>query len=868
MGTDVLSLWAKLGMDSSGFNSGLNLAKSDLSSFGSAMKTGFATVAKVGAAAFTATAGAATAFGVAITKDTASVAAYGDNIDKMSQKMGLSAEAYQEWDAVMQHSGTSIESLQASMKTLANAAETGNKAFETLGFSLEEVKSLSQEELFSQTITKLQEVEDTTTRTYLAGKLLGRGATELGALLNTSAEDTQKMKDTVHELGGVMSDEAVKAAAEYTDSLQDFKTAIGSVKRNLSANFLPSFSKTMQGFTQAISGNIEEGSKLMEDGINGIFETLDKNLTSFEKIAPKMLKIGGTFLSKFSTGIIRKLPEITKAGVEVGLTLGSSLVEQAPEIIQSTVTAMSVLGTELYDNVVTPSWDFIIGELPDLINDGVAGLDFTQAGEFISDNIIKGFNGIADFVDNIDWDVVGTKLAETMNSIDWSGILKAAFDAAVTILANTPELIANFAKSLDGESMAVLVAGVFVPKFIAQLSKDLVAQGGMKTVWSKIIGTSAGAEAAAAGASTAAGAGSAAGLAFATKFMAVAGAAFAGWTIGTIIREQIGEENVDEFLEPAFENIEEGWKTYGDIWDALEKNGEDAYDKLSSDMEALSGKWSMWQDSFNETMDAYKDGFKNVKDTMKPVDDAIYTTGTLFNNLFQRAGEGIFDLKENWKVGATSIKNTFSNKISSMKDDWETGCLDIWSKWDKFVDDWKNKNTDFQVGLTTIKGWFSDLGTKISSLASDASTWGSDLVSAFSDGIEDTFWRVEGALEGFGEKVYDFIHFSEPDKGPLSNFHTFAPDMIDLFAQGIADNAYKAEDAVGTMLDNIKSSFTEDVTPRTIAYGEISSSADTTTEQAIINLNIDGQSMATVLAPLLDVISGKNIMLATRGRQL
>ena len=580
-----------------------------------------------------------------------------------------------------------------------------------------------------------------------------------------------------------------------------------------------------------------------------------------------MLEAGAKLTGNLIAGIAKKSPDIIRQGVKVATTLGSTLAKQAPEIIQSTVTAMSVLGSELYDNVVTPAWDFIIGELPDLINDGVADLDFTKAGEFISDNIIKGFNGIADFVDDIDWDVVGTKLAEAMNSIDWSGILKAAFDAAITILANSPELIASFAKSLDGESMAVLVAGVFVPKFVAQLSKDLVAQGGMKAVWSKIIGTSAGAEAA--GASTAAGAGSAAGLSFATKFMAVAGAAFAGWTIGTIIREKIGEENVDEFLEPAFENIEEGWKTYADIWNALEKNGEESYDKLMQEIEDMSQEWDLWQESFDETIDAYKDGFKTVKDTMKPVDDAITVTGTNFNNFFESVGEGVFDFKENWKTGATEIKDTLKSNVSEMKDNWKTGCLDIWTRWDKLVDDWKNKNTDFQVGLSTIGGWFAGLGTKIVTLASDAYEWGKDLVSSFASGIKDSFWEIEGALEGFGEKVYDYIHFSEPDKGPLSNFHTFAPDMIDLFAKGITDNAYKAEDAVGSMLDNIKGSFAEDVTPKTTAYSDISSASTPNRESNnVITLRLTDNAnriIAEGTANILDVINGNTLALSERG---
>ena len=88
------------------------------------------------------------------------VASYGDNIDKMSQKMGMSASAYQEWDAVMQHSGTSMETMKSSMKTLANAAETGNDAFKELGFTQEQLASMSQEELFESTITALQNVDD------------------------------------------------------------------------------------------------------------------------------------------------------------------------------------------------------------------------------------------------------------------------------------------------------------------------------------------------------------------------------------------------------------------------------------------------------------------------------------------------------------------------------------------------------------------------------------------------------------------------------------------------------------------------------------------------------------------------------------
>ena len=41
--------------------------------------------------------------------------------------------------------------------------------------------------------------------------------------------------------------------------------------------------------------------------------------------------------------------------------------------------------------------------------------------------------------------------------------------------------------------------------------------------------------------------------------------------------------------------------------------------------------------------------------------------------------------------------------------------------------------------------------------------------------------------------VKSFLGFSEPEQGPLSNFHTYAPDMIDLFTQGIKESTPKLD---------------------------------------------------------------------------
>ena len=296
---------------------------------GGALKTGMAAIAGLGTAALGA--------GTALTSAASGVASYGDNIDKMSQKMNMTAEAYQEWDAVMQHSGTSMESMKASMKTLANAAETNNKAFKEIGITEKDLQTLNQQELFEKTIAGLQNMTDDTQRTYVAGKLLGKGATELGALLNTSAEDTQAMRDRVHELGGVMSDEAVKNAAAFQDSLQDMQTTFSGVKNSIMADMLPSFTSVMDGLSSLVIG--EEGAKeKIVAGVQGIVdnitEAMPKLIEGFSTIAQALMEVAPELIGSLAEGIISAIPELLPSLIQLVGEIGSKLIELLPQLIE------------------------------------------------------------------------------------------------------------------------------------------------------------------------------------------------------------------------------------------------------------------------------------------------------------------------------------------------------------------------------------------------------------------------------------------------------------------------------------------------------------------------------------------------------
>jgi hypothetical protein len=347
---------------------------------GSAFTANMGSMISAGAAVVTgavaAVTGAAIGAGKAIWDSANNVAQFGDNIDKMSQKMGISAQAYQEWDFVMQHSGTSMESLKASMKTLANAAERDNDAFKELGISTKDIQQMSQEDLFSTVIAGLQEVEDTTQRTYLAGQLLGRGATELGALLNMSAEETAAMKQEVHDLGGVLSDTAVKNAATFQDTLQNLTTAADGLKNSMVANLLPSLTTVMNGFTGLITGT-DGAEKQISSGINSLIKNIttalptaldaitsivsgvtsvlpDLVVTLADAIIGALPTLGNTFMDvggKILDALMQVLPRMLDAGLKLIIQLAQGITQAIPKLLPAIVTLVSDLGKMIMENL-------------------------------------------------------------------------------------------------------------------------------------------------------------------------------------------------------------------------------------------------------------------------------------------------------------------------------------------------------------------------------------------------------------------------------------------------------------------------------------------------------------------------------------
>ena len=268
---NVFDLMATISLDSSKYEKGLKDAEKKANGFKKALGN---TVKVVGAVSGAVTAGGGAMFGFA--KKSADTA---DRVDKMSQKIGLSRKAFQEWDYILSQNGASVDGLKIGFKKMTSqidkvisAGDASGTAFEALGMNIDDLKGKSREEIFSKVIEGLQGMDDETQKASLASDLLGKSALELAPLLNQTADSTEKLRKRSHDLGLVMSDDAVDSGVKFTDTLDSLQRAFSAVVTKVGVSVMP----TVQKFADYIIKNMPAIRKTFSN----VFKAVEKAVTT------------------------------------------------------------------------------------------------------------------------------------------------------------------------------------------------------------------------------------------------------------------------------------------------------------------------------------------------------------------------------------------------------------------------------------------------------------------------------------------------------------------------------------------------------------------------------------------------------------
>ena len=396
------------------------------SSFASKLATGITAASATIAAAVTAATAAAVTVGKEFIEAANDVAAYGDEVDKTSQKLGISAQAYQEWDYVMQLAGTDMSSMTTGFKTLTNhiadataGSEDAIAMFESIGISLTDLQNMSTEDIFAATVAGLQEMEEGADRSALAVDLFGKSGQNMAALFNMTNEETEEAIALANEYGMVMSDDAVQASADYTDALTTLEKTFTGLKNNLMSQFLPSLTTVMDGLSAIFAGD--------ETGITAIKSGIEELVGNISAISPQLFELASAIVTSLLAGFGPMLPSVVESIFsfinEALITLTGLLPQLMPVITTGLQSVLSIL---------LDSTPLIISSLLTLITDLVTWL---ASG----DNITRFVNGLIELVGEIASQLsvvlpvilpalvqIITELASALTNADNIGILVAA----------------------------------------------------------------------------------------------------------------------------------------------------------------------------------------------------------------------------------------------------------------------------------------------------------------------------------------------------------------------------------------------------------------------------------------------------------
>ena len=76
-------------------------------------------------------------------------------------------------------------------------------------------------------------------------------------------------------------------------------------------------------------------------------------------------------------------------------------------------------------------------------------------------------------------------------------------------------------------------------------------------------------------------------------------------------------------------------------------------------------------------------------------------------------------------------------------------------------------------------------GDAFGKIITSAANWGADMIQSFIDGIKKMIGKLKDAVSNVAKTIANYLHFSEPDLGPLSDFSKSGGDMIDEFIKSM-----------------------------------------------------------------------------------
>lgn len=207
------------------------------------------------------------AFGGAAFAAAAKLSYTADRILDLNQITGLSTKAIQEWQHVARIAGVELETVTNAIKGLVRRLpqleDEGGQAAEQLsklGLTFKDIKTIAPDKLVDIIIDRLAAMENILERNAVGSALFGRAWEDIAPVLGLGADAIKEARQEAHDLGLVLSDEALQGA-------NNFRLELEKLKAQLNITFLQ-FGQAAMPVLQSLMNAIRDILPVIQNLIN------------------------------------------------------------------------------------------------------------------------------------------------------------------------------------------------------------------------------------------------------------------------------------------------------------------------------------------------------------------------------------------------------------------------------------------------------------------------------------------------------------------------------------------------------------------------------------------------------------------------
>lgn len=232
--------------------------------------------------------------------------------------------------------------------------------------------------------------------------------------------------------------------------------------------------------------------------------------------------------------------------------------------------------------------------------------------------------------------------------------------------------------------------------------------------------------------------------------------------------------------------------------------------------------WNNIKTSVTNAVDNLKSAVINGFNTLRQnVTSAMNTIKSTVTSIWTAIKTVVTSAMNAVKTNVSSAWSAISGAISSVLGTIRSGV----------VSTMQNMVAGVQSAVGNVAAAVSGIGTTIhnaiSGAIAGALSWGADICKNIAQGIRNGIGQIKSAAAEAAKAIGDRLHFSEPDVGPLSDFHTYMPDMIDLMVKGINDNKNKLALAAEGLAETLVPSTPSSISATYETSGAVSGTLDT-----------------------------------------